>query len=114
MRRIVFVTFAAVLILYAPVIHVPSPHPDAHAQDNDEWFAYVVHVFGDGQQELIRVDENGNTQSYEFPVQVGPDVSFDFSPDGQLITYCEADDEATHMVMWDIAAERPVWSRNFG
>lgn len=112
MRRIVFVTFAAVLILLPPIIHVP--HPAAHAQNNDEWFAYVVHVFGDGQQELIRVDENGNTQYYEFPVQVGPDVSFDFSPDGQLITYCEADDEATQLVMWDIAAERPVWSRNFG
>ncbi|MBZ0315404.1 MAG: hypothetical protein K8L91_03225 [Anaerolineae bacterium] len=113
MRRIIFVTFAAVLILLPPVIHVP--HLAAHAQNDDEWFAYVVHVYGDVlQQELIRVDEDGNTQTYALPVQVARSGPSGFSPDGQLITYCEADDEATQLVMWDIAAERPVWTRNFG
>lgn len=112
MRRIVFVTLAAVLILLPPVIHVPRPA--AHAQNNDEWFAYVVHVnSATTDQDLIRIDGQGNTQVYDSPLPLSTGL-VGFSPDGKYLSYCLPEDDASLMVMWDIEGERPMWTRNFG
>ncbi len=115
MRRIIFMTLVAALIALTPAYRSASPHPAAAYQTDEEWFAYVVHVLGDSRPEaLIRIDEHGDTQTYTWPIRVETGIFVSFSPNGQLLAYCEPSDEATQMVMWDIAAEQPLWSRNFG
>lgn len=106
-RWLIFPLLITVILLGRPV--------QLRAQDNTSaWFAYFLGLDGQFKRVIVRIDEAGTITIFDLNSLDDAASAHAFSPDGKFVAYCLSGDAITRLVLWEIEAEREVWSLDFG